>query len=216
VELLLLLIGWGGTIAAGAGLGIGLTKLARSRRQAATRKRLVGTPIMLGDGREGTMVRITGTVKALEAPMHAPLSEIPCVAYKTRAEELRQALGSPFPVGQPLAYQTVKLQPFVLVRENERDVFVEGRYAELDVPCVPLSVDRARLQAFFHAHRVIATGGCGHIEERVVRDGDVVSIAGTLVTELDTDTAERGFRDDGPRKNRLVGDGPHPLVIGRP
>ena len=209
---------WFGAIVSTIALMTTAAAVGRSRRRARIRRALGGTPRLLSDGREGTAVRITGTVKALDKPLLAPLSRMPCVAYKTRAEQLRQALGSPFPRGQPLDYQTVAIQPFALVRRHERDVIVEGTYAELDLPAVPLALDRASEQAFFRAHNVIATGGAGHFEETVVQDGMVVSIAGTLVSEVDPEAVgdERGFRDEQARRNRLVGDGPHPLVIGRP
>ena len=194
-----------------------VARVARTRSRRKARRALVGTPRLLADGREGTIVRLTGIARALEAPMRAPLSRRPCVAYRTRAAELRQALGTPFPVGQPIEYQTVKIQPFALVRANERDVLVDASYAEFDLPFVPLRLDRQAEQAFFYAHNVIATGGAGHFDEVVVADGDTVTIAGTLVGEVDTAAQdERGFRDGPPRRLHLVGDGPHPLVIGGP
>jgi hypothetical protein len=216
VGLAILLLGYVGAPLATAGMMYIGARIARAHRRRKVRAALVGTPRMLSDGREGTAVRITGTVKALDKPMLAPLSRKPCVAYRTRAESLRQARGSPFPRGQPLDYQTVKLQPFALVRQGERDVLVEATYAELDLPPESLSLDKLREQAFFAQHGVIATGGAAHFEEMIVRDGMVVSIAGTLISELDPDAVadERGFRDEQPRRNRLVGDGPHPLLIG--
>ena len=218
MELAVLFFGYVGGL-----LGTGLTmyfgaKLVRANRRRKVRATLLGTPRLLSDGREGTAVRITGTVKALDKPLYAPLSRQLCVAYRARAESLRQALGTPFPRGQPLDYQTIKVQPFALVRRGERDIVVEASYAEFDLPPEPLSLDRFREQEFFQRHRVIATGGAAHFEEMIVRDGMVVSIAGTLISEVDPDAVadERGFRDEQPRRNRLVGDGQHPLVIGRP
>ncbi len=205
-----------------AGLGltpfvmIAVGKLARRRNRIKARRLLVGTPRMLSDGREGTIMRLTGTVRALEPLLTSPLSRQPCVAYRARAVDLRQALGTPFPFGQPTSYQTVKIQSFAIVRPNEPEVVVEASYAEFDLPFVKLQLSARDEQAFFFAHKVIATGGAGHFDEVVVADGDPITIAGTLVRELDTEAHdERGFRDGPPRKLQLVGDGPHPIVIGR-
>lgn len=214
--MLLLLLGYVAALFGTVAIIKGVQRASRGLLRVRARRRLVGTPLLLGDGREGTYVKLTGVVRVLGNPLVAPLSRQPCVAYRSRAYELRQSYRSPFPVGQPIDYQTVRIQAFALVRPNERDVHVEGTFAELDLAPVRLAIDRARMQAFFRAHRVIATGGCGHLDETVVRDGDRVTIAGTLVAELDiaSTTDERGFRDDGPRRLVLLGDAEHPLVIG--
>jgi len=175
----------GGLVAAG-----GAVANAIWGPRARARRRLLQGRTTIAD-RE--IVTLSGTVRQRGELLVAPLSGKECVLYDS--------------------YGHVKE-----LRGNSRyaDSVAELREQKLPpTPVVPRRIEREK--AFLEAHGqpfklVVASG----FDEARVAPGDRVSVQGMAIIELDpTASDERGYRENAPRKIRLVAHDAHPLTIGR-
>ena len=196
-----------------AAVGAGRRMLERRRARRQLRER----PMLLPQTSEGTVVRVTGVVRALERTLIAPLSGATCVMVRSRVT----VRGS---VVQPL--ESFAMTPFVIERD-EGAVSIEGEHALLDLDPLPRVSKRAktpedhrRRQAFMllhgYSHRRAAKA---HFDETVLQPGMTVTVAGLMMKDVSDEpmaAGEQGFRDAGPVALRLAGDAGHPLVIGVP
>lgn len=192
--------------------GAGATTALRSWRMRRARKRaraqLRARPPLDASTPDGSVVRVTGTVRAL-AMLESPLERTPCVGFRATVEA---SVGG--------VREAVELTPFVLERDGEPPVLVDGTHALFDLAAARVILtDRLRLQQFLAGFGMAFSGGeLPRTEELVITAGQRISVAGLVmhdVPEAPT-TDERGFREDARPALRLAGNEQHPLAIGRP
>ena len=155
--------------------------------------------------REGSRVYARGIVRADGEMLVAPLSALPCLAYRSRAWPTgsRQTAGNG-------PHELTRLRPFTLELGDDA-VGIDGEHAILALPRVRLGNDSSERKASFLARHGSRDGYLG---ESILQVGARVTIGGMLVLRRSTHTGDReaGYRD--PRARRwLVGDRDNPLVI---
>ena len=194
----------------GAGGVMPLRRYAERRR---ARRALHEHPPLDGSSPEGAIVRVTGIVRAADELIDAPLSGLPCVVARSRIRRVN--LGqSKRPSVRP---ETLRIRPFVLVRDGAPSVRVEASHAVLDLaPLRKLKVTPQRRDQFLLLHAL--TGIASGFEETLVVPGQRITVAGALLRDAPAEpTGEaRGFRDDQAPELVLVGDVAHPIAIGPP
>ncbi len=207
IKLLIALIG--GMVAAGGAIANALWG-----PRARARKRLdAGTRTTIAD-RE--IVTLTGVVRAIGELLEAPLTGLPCVLFEAVGRVYGETVGrNARNVEAEVTEQ--KLIPFELVTP-EGVVRVEAEHAEVElprIPCIPRKIDRERTFLLEHGQSAEMIRYAGFDELRIV-PGDKIRVQGMAIVELDPgDGAERGYREDAPRRIRLVPHAEHPLTIGR-
>jgi len=181
------------------------------------RRELSDRPALGTETPDGTVVRVTGTVRVRDTTIVAPLSGIECVAARARVTSGVHAKG------EARSNEWFAIVSFVLERDGEPPVVVEGVHARLDLPAEKLKtakhgspelVRREQLLLQLGIKRIAWRGG---FEEVVVTAGMRVSVAGLMMLGVPTAPAaasELGFRDQPPATIRLVGSATYPLVIG--
>lgn len=161
---------------------------------------------------EGDGVRFTGVVRAVGAPLTAPLSTRPCVLYRSRV-----FVGAHWNARDPSTqgpHESFEARPFVVDGGDLGEVIVDSEHVLLAIE--PLAIPkhtRARRQFLLvHGLRRFAWA---RFEEMIVAPGDTITVGGTLVLDPGTPGAESGFREDAPPRRRLSGSAERPLVILR-
>jgi hypothetical protein len=192
----------------------GARTLVERRR---VRRELVDLPPLGTETPDGTSVRVTGTVRVREATIVAPLSGVECVAARARAISGVRVAG----VGSREWFAIVS---FVLERDGEPPVIVDGMHARLDLPLERLgrakrdSPERARREQLLLQLGVHAFGWGAKFEEVVVTPGMRVSVAGMMMLAPSdappSPDRELGFREPPPATIRIVGSATYPLIIG--
>jgi hypothetical protein len=208
-------------IATGLGsAGISVTRRLIERHRV--RRELAASPDLGTQTPEGTLVRVTGIVRKRETLIVAPLSGVECVAARAR-------------VTTGFWYTRTALKPrewfaivsFVLERDREPPVVVEGEHARIAVPAEKLARAKSGSRELARREQLLlqlgekATNayraGC---EEIAIVPGMRVSVAGLMMLGLPeaapADDDARLFRDQPPNTLRLVGNAAHPIVIGSP
>jgi hypothetical protein len=116
---------------------------------------------------------------------------------------------------------------FVLERDGEPPVVVEGKHAEIALPSQKLPRPKSGSDALHRRQQLLAQlgigahrAGGGGFEEVAIVPGMHVSVVGLMmlgqpVAPPDANE-ERMFRDLPSSTLRLVGNAAHPLVIGSP
>lgn len=199
----------GALVAAGGAVG---NALWGPRAQA--RRRLREGSAKLAD-RE--VVTLTGTVREAGDLLEAPLSGRRCVLYQAigHVKELQSGDRYAKSIGEIVEHEMVAFDLDI----GDAVVRVEGNAAELELPPIPLMPRKLEREVgLFQRHGYQAaltrTSSCGEV---VVVPGDRVAVQGMAIIELDPSSPdERGYRENAPRKIRLVAHEAHPLTIGRP
>lgn len=198
-------------ITAGAASAATLRKVIERRR---ARRELAGAPPLGADTRDGTIVRVTGRVRVVQEVVVAPLSGVECVVARSRVQVSKW---------RPKRREQFAMVSFVLERDGEPPIAVEGVHARLDVSPLPLaaprgmkSPERTRREELLRRVRLPLTAmATATFEETVVRAGDRITIAGLVMLDPGVvPTGELGHRDAPPSRLRIAGNVDHPLVIG--
>ncbi len=179
---------------------------ARKRLDAAKRTTIADREI----------VTLTGTVRSLGEMLEAPLTGTACVLYEAVG---RIYSGDAHRNSRDLDAEVVeqKLVPFGL-ETAEGMVLVECETAEVELPhlpCIPRKIDRERAFLLERGQSAEQIRYAAFDELRII-PGDKIRVQGMVIIEQDpTATDERGYREDAPRRIRLVPHAEHPLTIGR-
>jgi hypothetical protein len=159
---------------------------------------------------DGEQVSIAGVVRALVAPLHAPLSGQPCVVHVTHARVWSRLDFVGQLVQELLVTEAVE---FALVTALG-ELVIDARHGTVDGP-------RSRFTPPYHharMHAFLAPRGLAHFaastfaEHTVVAPGHRVGIRGTAMRERALSDGERGYRDESERF-KLVGYPSRPLEI---
>ena len=158
------------------------------------------------DAREGDLVFVSGTVRALDETLVAPLSGRPCVAYRSRVRASSWSTG---------VYETMQLRPFVIERDDGgAPIVVDGERAMFGVPAQPLVPRNLEREASFCARHAVSKVHARFSEVLVPLDSEVL-VGGTLVyvPREAPPTGELLFREPAPPEPQLVGNREAPLII---
>lgn len=194
--------------------GVGAVGNALWGPRARARKRLDAAKRTTIADRE--IVTLTGVVRSAGELLVAPLTGIECVLYESAGRVYGElvARNSRDVMAEVLEQ---KLVAFVL-ETAEGMVRVEAETAEVElprIPCIPRKLDRERTFLLAHAQSAEQIRYAGFDELRII-PGDKIRVQGMAIVELDPgDGAERGYRENAPRRIRLVPHAEHPLTIGR-
>lgn len=167
-------------------------------------------------------VTLTGIVRARDKTLEAPLSGRACVAHHTRvtivgepgSSEGRGILGQ-VPAGHEGERTLLGQVPFELeLREGARvqiDETLTFAPAPYRLPPNPKR-ERALLDSIGRADKHDRAG----FDELALEPGRKVAIRGMLRIDLDPHArGERGYRDDAPKRMRLVANGDTPVTVIR-
>jgi len=206
------MVAFGGSAAIAAGRKI----VERRRARRALRR-----PVLDPTSSEGTEVRVTGTVRALDETLEAPLSGRRCVVYRSRVQVVR-TIGS----RAMRPNETLGIVPFVVDRGDAGSVLVDSKFALLDLEPLELprprglsSAERTRRDRFLLLHgKDLRHAGRARFEEVVVEPGDTVSVSGLMMKDIAETPPddERAFRDAPAPALVLAGNAEHPIAIGGP
>ncbi|HEU0033543.1 MAG TPA: hypothetical protein VFQ53_23085 [Kofleriaceae bacterium] len=199
-----------GTVAAilvvcilGAVLKRVLGRAGRARRELGRR-----TPLV-----EGELVTVTGTVRAIGAPLVAPLSGAACVAHESRAQVFAGRSSTDL-IAEPSARELAAFE----LATSDGTIVVTAEAAILDgaparIPGISRSTPRE--VAFLAQHRIPADRhDAAYFHELVVRVGDVARVQGVVAFDVDpANPGERGYREAAPHRYRLVGSAKQPVKI---
>ena len=156
--------------------------------------------------RDGDIVAITGTVRAVGKPLIAPLSARTCVVYESYANLYESSAERHRALAGQLADRD--MVPFEL-ETSIGAVAVDGRIAELELsptPVLPRRIERE--VAFLRAHgREPALAHLSGFEEITIDPGALISVSGVVIIDDELDATAR---------IRLVAHGDHALTIGPP
>lgn len=197
VEFAILVVGLGGGFVGWCGY-----KLATARRRLNAERRL---QLGVGSFSEGEGATVVGTVRAIGAPLTAPLSGKPCVAYEARARAGLLNFST-----EPEVVRA-RVIPFE-IEANGDIVAVETDRAELVFDALPMVNDGEREIAFAKACGITAPINDVSCSEICVEIGRMVAVHGVVSMDLVVPT---GYRQTAA-KLKL---GPHPehaLTIGEP
>ena len=200
-----------------ASTGLAGARTLVERRRA--RRQLVALPPLGTETPDGTSVRVTGTVRVRDNTIVAPLSGVECVAARARpVSGIRPGGGG--------SNEWFAIVSFVLERDGEPPVVVDGVHARLDLPLERLrrakrgSPERDRHEQLLLQLGLRAFDWGAKFEEVVVTPGMRVSVAGMMMlAPADVPPSrqrELGFREPPPATIRIVGSATYPLVIGVP
>ena len=176
------------------------------RRRA--RKRMKEAESLSASTPDGTLVRVTGTVRKLDMHLLAPTTGRPCVAFSIRVYEPSQH--EPGGMGQSAPFDYVELVPFAIENEELGRVVIDSQFADLLVP--EHRAERLSDQHWtdFCDARALSPSSTG--TERPIMNGDIVTVLGTSARRATPPGKEAGFRES-PTQLCLVGDFDHPLLI---
>jgi hypothetical protein len=154
------------------------------------------------DSLEGDLVYVSGTVRALDETLVAPLSGRSCVAYRSRARAN---------ITMGVSHETMQVRPFAIERDDGEGTIIA--FSEVADFCVPVKRPRdpVRIRSFLARHAIPN----GTLSEVLVEIGARVHVGGTLVLipHDEPPTGELGFRDPPPPDPHLAGNRDVPLVI---
>lgn len=186
----------------------------RERRKA--RKQLAAVPALEPGTPEGTLVKVTGIVRAIET-LTAPLSGRTCVGFRARAE-IPAPKANNYTVSQPKRFEMLELSPFKLERDGEAAVLVDGSSALLDLPALTERETLGALREKFLVGRGITLREAtrAQFEEVLVEAGMTITVTGLLLHDIATEPTadERDYRSEHGPTLRLTGSEKHPLAIG--
>lgn len=162
--------------------------------------------------RDGDAVTLTGTVRAGEKALVAPLSGVACVFYVANARTWRRE-------GRSSVLQAERrrseLQPFIL-ETRDGDMLIDGASAETSLETrklIPRNLDReiAFMKEVDLDPREVRLAG---FDECSVKAGDRISVYGVVVIER-AGGLEAAYREE-PTRTRLIDHPSHRLTIGTP
>lgn len=162
-----------------------------------------------------TIVTVTGTVRPRGELLVAPLSGRACVLYAAHAR-VRTGATNELNLEEVVDVASQRMIAFEL-ETREGVISVEGDAAELALrpsPPIPRSLTReaAFLASIGRARQLVPSSS---FEEVAIEPGARVSVQGMAVIESDAShPSERGYRDSGPTRVRLIAHEAHPLTIG--
>lgn len=159
---------------------------------------------------DGDPVELLGVPWLLGAPIVAPLSGAPCLAYMVKARVYTRLDFVGMELGQ---FFTCASTGFVLKTESG-DVHVLDQPAAVAVGSRLVVPSIAAAQAFLAPHNLQAYARSTFFDEGIVRLGEPVIVRGVLAREPGAAVAESGFRELAMR-TFVRGYGRHPLVIAR-
>ena len=166
---------------------------------------------------DGSEVRVTGIVRALDEVLEAPLSGRRCVVYRSRMAPV-EGFVLWARVQKPL--EQIRMVPFALELPDKSRVIVDSRHALLDIdPIKKLQTDETRRHQLALALGLpIRDGRAAHIEETVVTEGMRITVGGLVMKDVSKAPTgeERTFRDAQATQLRIAGDAAHPIAIGSP
>lgn len=190
-----------------AALAAGKRVVERRRARRALRER----PVLDAATPEGSEVRVTGVVRALDETLEAPLSGRSCVVYRSRIY-LRRRFGAT----AVDANESLRMVTFALERPDGSLVTIDGKHVMLDLDPLKQKYDPARSNrlGLLLGLSIRSLRGAKY-EEVIVEHGMRVSIAGLMMKDLSDapPTGESAFRDAAPPALRIAGDAAHPLAI---
>lgn len=172
------------------------------------RRRLLATsPLLMDDTADGTMVQVTGRVRALEHVLYAPASGRPAVIYRIAARDM--APSEPGGLQGSTAFESVDACPFVLESDSGGAVQVICDFAVL-VSFSSRRVPTASGHWAAYSQRTGLRARTAH--ETVIQHGQRVRLVGVLERRPVAPGAEAGFRE-APVELTLVGDFDRPLLV---
>ena len=177
--------------------------------QARARRRLVGGTSMIADR---SIVTLTGTVHSAAAPLIAPLSGCPCVAY--------HSVATLYDIGPRhrrmiATIEEHRLTGFELELQHGIIVMIEGDradFVEHPSPIIPRDLHAEQRFVTRHGHPAELARNSG-FEEATIAVGDRVRVQGLALIEAHP-LAEQGY-SDSVTQIRIVAHAAHPLTIGR-
>lgn len=195
----------------GSLVAVGLTVISafggrswhRRVKRRRVRRELAKPPALGTTTPEGAVVRVTGTVRAVDELLVAPLSGRPCVLYRSFCS---------VPGGPAIGDSRFMLDT------AEGPVLVDSQHALLDIdPQRRLRVTKERREQFRLRMGVAVRSRVTGYEEYVVSPGDSVAVVGLMMLDPASEppVAESGFREDPPPERRLTGNAEHPIVVGK-
>jgi hypothetical protein len=208
------------------GIGFGITAVAIALLLALVRRFLDHK--YRGEAKlvDHELVTITGIVRAAGEPLLAPLSGKPCVAHRSRVYFVGEARERAQGEGGVLLGKVPAGLDGTLIREaraafrvetKQGVIHVDGDALELAVtPERVIPRQQARERAFLTELGAADKEDKAGFDEIVVAVGAKVSIRGMLRIEADAaSTDERGYRDDAPKRMRLVAADGTPVTVAR-
>jgi hypothetical protein len=164
---------------------------------------------------DGTEVRVTGFVRALDETLAAPFSAYPCVVFRSRMVTAAGLIG--LGVRPKEAARCVR---FAIELPDGSRVTIDSTHARLDLPAIKLPAgSEKRCLEFAMAHAVASGDRNGaQYEEVLVQEGMAVSVCGLLMKDIVEvpPSNEREFRQPPPPALRIAGNAKHPIAIGAP
>ncbi len=195
-----------------------LFKVNRSfweRRRA--RRALRRVAVLDASATEGTRVRVTGIVRALDRTVTAPLTGRSCVVFRSRVSTQRGRAGK---LDQPMLCESFDIVPFEIELPGDAGrVVILGAAAVLDVAPMKIGwvTSERRQQLALHVGAPPRGTRRQSFEEVVVEPGMQVTVAGVLMKDAGDAPArgaELAYRDAAPAAMLLTGNFEHPLAIG--
>jgi hypothetical protein len=173
-------------------------------------------PTAIADVSAGTLVRVVACVQMPPAPMHAPWTGRPCVAYSLYVENAE---------GRRLL-ELADVMPFLVADDaGTRALVRPGRDS------IQFTYDANESSSFFHEgpssfRDFLVRNGLPvdgliaplpyRCHEGVIEPGEEITIIGVARHELDPDAATRGYRDQPKRAVFSTHAGTPPTVIDGP
>ncbi len=173
-------------------------------------------PTRISDVTEGTLVRVIARVQMPEAPLIAPWTRRPCVAYSLYVENAE---------GQRLL-DLAEVTPFLVSDDSGGRALVRPGPASIQY-----TYDANESTSFFHEgpssfRDFLVRNGLPvdgliaplpyRCHEGVIEPGEEITIIGVARHELDPDASALGYRDQPTRAVFSTPDGTPPTVIDGP
>lgn len=161
---------------------------------------------------DGEQVSIAGVVRALAAPILAPLSGQPCVVHVTHARVWSRLDFAGQLVQELLVLDAVE---FALVT-NFGELVIDARHGTVEAPRHHFTPPdhRGRLHAFLAPRGLAHLAGSTFADHRIIAPGAHVGVRGIALRERALSDGEHGYRDESERF-KLVGYPRRPLEIVR-
>jgi hypothetical protein len=183
-------------------------------RRWALRREVERIPVYSEASVEGSVVLVTGTVRALTELLVAPSSGRPCVAFCVRMwiGQIGDILNLDLFARTP--HTIVESREFALELRSGETVTIDpvGSHLDIELPGARrLNPDRERLKSFRARHPQPGTRFRSH--ECVIEPGAVISVAGALVRDPQRPAGEIAFRHEPEARSRIIGDPQRSLRI---
>ncbi|CAN5652982.1 hypothetical protein BH11MYX1_BH11MYX1_36290 [soil metagenome] len=172
------------------------------------RKKLLATsPLLTPETPDGTKVRVTGRVSALDHALIAPASGRPAVIFGIEATDVPP--NEPGGIRNHTPFASVDACPFVLESETAGLVMIASDFVVLvDVPARRIDTVSAHWEAYCVRTGLLAK----HPAEQIVQHGHRITLVGSVERRPVAPGQEAGFRDTAS-VIYVVGDFDHPLLI---